>query len=1223
LTDPKVTDTIAVGEHPVGLAIDSKAKYNYVSCFDGYICVIDDLLNKIIDVVMSGYTNTGIGVNLQTSRVYAASHEIDTAIFTLYYIHCIFKMKKYLLHIINISFVFLLIFFPLITYASVYTSKTSKIYHDRNCHKIETEELIEFSSPQEAEDAGGIPCKHCNISGVVEENTSEAKIRSTKQLDNTSKPRTTYEWVGKPSFEVNGRKVKNPNANSLQGGLKSIWRKYIYDVKSNLNDIDENERNFLADDYVNKAQELRKQGKYLEAAALYEKSIQAENASHKPRMANLAYELNLAGHCYWLAKQDAKALKYREEALAIYRKLSMKADVAMVLNGIGAVYDGRGQYDKAIKYYEEALAVTRTLGEREDNVAAYLNNIGKVYYSWGQYDMALKYFEEALAIDRKLSGQETDVTAHLINQIGVVYCYWGQYDMALKYFEEALAIARKVEEQEGRFVKNIASYLNCIGTVYISWNQYAKAIRLYGDALVIASKMGQEAVVAYCYYHIGEAYISWGQYAEALKYYEKALAIDRKLGLEARIADDLNGIGIIYNNKQDYQTAIKHFKESVTKKENLRKTAIGSIRRNYLASQLKTYQLLTSAYIRNRNISGAFDTIELSRAKLLAERLTNHKSNTKRLNIKESQQTLREDAAILIYANVDLQDVVQIAITSEEITGKEVSNKSFVQSYVDKYDKPIKTLLENQRGIKVIKKDIKDQPVPVNTETKSGFDDIINYYRSLLMNLSLQDERGLKVIARRSKNSGNPDTKELGKELYKLLIKPLEAQIKGKRNLIIVPDGILAFVPFETLIDEDGKYLVENYRITYTQSMGIRRLIKFRKYEKDRKPLLAFGGAVYDEMSYDVDMIKDDTQLAFLTKNLYSDFRNNRSVRNAYGALGVGSWSNLPGSLNEVNDIKNVNSESIIFTGMNVTEENIKELSRNGELSEYKVIHFATHGLVVPEVPELSAIVLSQFKRKQGREDGYLRMGEIAKLNIKADFVNLSACETGLGKIYGGEGVVGLTQSFLLAGSNAVSVSLWQVADESTSRFMVTMYDLVQNKGMNYADAITEVKRMFIKGKFGEEFKAPFYWSTFVYYGNDTLTAKESAMGTALSLQKEIKKSQLESKERPIPGNQLSVQQQETGLEKLDKYVEEDKAAASPALNQANNVKLKETDSPVLSGLAKNKVLKKLGQPDTVDKWSVSERWHYGTSYVEFENGILSRCYESHGKNDLKKKLNK
>ena len=110
-------------------------------------------------------------------------------------------------------------------------------------------------------------------------------------------------------------------------------------------------------------------------------------------------------------------------------------------------------------------------------------------------------------------------------------------------------------------------------------------------------------------------------------------------------------------------------------------------------------------------------------------------------------------------------------------------------------------------------------------------------------------------------------------------------------------------------------------------------------------------------------------------------------------------------------------------------------------------------------------------------------MGEIAKLKIRADFVNLSACETGLGKIYNGEGVVGLTQSFFIAGANGLSVSLWQVADESTALFMSEMYKLVKEKGIGYSDSMTEIKRRFIRGDYGDKYKPPFYWAPFVYYG--------------------------------------------------------------------------------------------------------------------------------------------
>ncbi len=227
----------------------------------------------------------------------------------------------------------------------------------------------------------------------------------------------------------------------------------------------------------------------------------------------------------------------------------------------------------------------------------------------------------------------------------------------------------------------------------------------------------------------------------------------------------------------------------------------------------------------------------------------------------------------------------------------------------------------------------------------------------------------------------------------------------------------------------------------------------------------------------------ENIQMDLLMKNLYPDFENIRSVGNAYNILGISSRPDLPETLKEVHGLKKMINSSNFYTGKNVTEKGIRELSKNWKFNEYKVLHFATHGLVVPEVPELSALVLSQF-REMGKEDGYLRTEEIAKMDIKADLVNLSAFDIDLGGIYEDEGFTRLIHSFVLAGTKAISISLWRVEEGSTLPFMATMYGLVQDKGMGYLDAITEVKRQFINGGFGERYKAPHYWAPFVYYGN-------------------------------------------------------------------------------------------------------------------------------------------
>ena len=864
-----------------------------------------------------------------------------------------------------------------------------------------------------------------------------------------------------------------------------------------------------ADERFEKATRLYKEGRILAACEMFEKSLEAEKSSQNPRLSYLFAELSWAGYCYLDLGQYDKALKYYEEALVVSRKLGkddyvsislygigrvyeswgqyeraikyfeesltiarksgQKDKIANVLNGLGMVYNSWGQYDKAIKYFEEALTVARKSG-LENTIAEFLHNIGLVYYEWGQYDKAIKYFEEALAIARK-SGQE-DKIAYVLNSIGRIYGLWGQYDKAIKYYEEALNIDIKLSKPDG-----MAMGLRHIGLVYHDWGRYDEAIKYLERALTISRKLNRENDVADVSNNIGHVYRTLGQYDEAIKYYEETLTISRKLGMENNISIALNNIGGVYYSLKDYGKAVTYFLESVTLKEKLRKTAKGDIRRDYLESQLDTYQYLISAYLRLSDFGNVFSTIELSRAKLLAEQISGSE-DVPIPSIKEIQKAMSEKSAILIYANMNWEkDKIVLAITKEGIRGIELDS-SLLNAFGGKHESEVNDVFSGIRGIKITGKE-KEGALKEAKKVSIGFDEIINYYRSLLISPSGKG-RGIEV-----KEAGVKGGRlgELSRMLHDFLIKPIMSELKGKTSLTILPDGVLGFLPFESLINGEGKYLVEAYEIKYAQSMAVMDIISKRNYTVKRKPLLAFGGAVYDRITYSADMVNSEKQLSSLGKKVYQKIASRSSTRDAYASLGVPQWSNLPGTLSEVKEIYGIVKGAIVYKGDEVTEDKIKELSSKGELSQYKVIHFATHGIVVPEMPELSAVVLSQFKTESGGDDGYLRMGEIAELKFNADFVNLSACETGLGKIYGGEGVVGLTQSFLIAGANGLSVSLWNVDDVSTSKFMTGLYELTEKRGMGYSKAITEMKLRFIRGDFGDSYKAPFYWAPFVYYG--------------------------------------------------------------------------------------------------------------------------------------------
>ena len=264
------------------------------------------------------------------------------------------------------------------------------------------------------------------------------------------------------------------------------------------------------------------------------------------------------------------------------------------------------------------------------------------------------------------------------------------------------------------------------------------------------------------------------------------------------------------------------------------------------------------------------------------------------------------------------------------------------------------------------------------------------------------------------------------------------------------------------------------------QSLAIRDLIGRRNYTSARKPLIAFGGAVYDSQSYPQGQVESELQLAEIKKEAYQALGRGKSLRKFYDAFGLLRWGNIPGARAEVKAIKSLIPDSEIYIDELADESVLKELSMCGKLNEYKVIHFATHGFVVPEFPELSSIVLSLHRQEKNNDDGFLNVSEIGALRLNADFVNLSACETGLGKLYAGEGIEGFTQAFMIAGANSLSVSLWQVSDESTVKFMCGIYECVKNSHLSYSESISQMKRKFLNSK---SLAHPFYWAPFVYYG--------------------------------------------------------------------------------------------------------------------------------------------
>jgi CHAT domain-containing protein/lipoprotein NlpI len=779
-----------------------------------------------------------------------------------------------------------------------------------------------------------------------------------------------------------------------------------------------------------------------------------------------------AGEAYANLGDSQKAIESYERSIELDTKSNRKIGLAISYNNLGSVYKDIGNFDKAADCYDKSIAIAEA--EKFDMLSTVYSMKGYLYLMTADYRQALELFNKSLALDEKAGNKLA--TAKRLASIGDVYATMKQPDKAIEYLNRSLSIGEREADAAA-----LAYTYSTLANAYMDKKDIGKSKEFYEKALKLNRQVNKQESVAAVLANLAEIYsIYTFDPLKAMDYYNESESIYRKLNLRHQLAQVLNSkgaLGIAIASSSGTLTqldnSIKHFNESITIKEELIKNTKGDTRLQYLASMVHTYELLTAAYIYMGKYTEAFNTIEISRAKMLAEKLSAG-ANVKPVSLAQVQAKLSDKSVVLYYANTAQNPMTLMTITKTSIQGYQIDKAKFIEKIIPQFGSDIDKVITNQRGFKRIEPPVTQEVAPKKQEhvkLQSDLENIISYYRSLIPqpnSVEMQQRAGT-----------------IAAELYKMLLSPAAQSISGRTELIIIPDGILAYLPYETLKESNANYLIQDYDIRYLHSLTVNDLIGKRSYPATRKSLLAFGGAAYESISVNAKLIQTDQEYYELYKQANKTIAEKGSLRKAYASLGITSWQSLPGTVAEVNNIKGIVPDARLVLAADVNEKNLKSMSSSGELSSYKTIHFATHGVVTPEIPALSALVLSQFTSPRNDEDGYLTMREIEQLKIQADFVNLSACETGLGKIYGGEGVVGLSQSFLVAGAIGLSVSLWQVDDESTSIFMTGMYMAIKQQQSNsYHEAIAKMKRDFINGSHGDKYKNPYYWAPFVYYGN-------------------------------------------------------------------------------------------------------------------------------------------
>lgn len=323
----------------------------------------------------------------------------------------------------------------------------------------------------------------------------------------------------------------------------------------------------------------------------------------------------------------------------------------------------------------------------------------------------------------------------------------------------------------------------------------------------------------------------------------------------------------------------------------------------------------------------------------------------------------------------------------------------------------------------------------------------------------------------------------LARELSNRLLAPLIPKLGTARHLVISTDGALALVPMETLPLGD-QVLVERFDISYVQSLSVLALLKQRQsvYEKlPRGSLFAMGAALYQPPS--AAAVGDRTPGgAVAAGGLRSAYLRRAASKDAvatfYRRLQV-ALPELPGTEAEIKAVAALFPDSRVYLKEQATESKLLELNARDELAGFRYLLFAAHGHLNTEVPELSAVVLGQVNNPPGI-DGFITAAKWPTYNIRSDLMVLSACQTGMGRIVHGEGVMGLPYALYVAGNKSTLLTLWEVDDEGSALFVKTFFGHVR-AGRSEREAINLTKREFLRQGV---FSSPFFWAAFVLYGN-------------------------------------------------------------------------------------------------------------------------------------------
>jgi CHAT domain-containing protein len=816
------------------------------------------------------------------------------------------------------------------------------------------------------------------------------------------------------------------------------------------------------------------QGNYVQALDSYQAALKIGEEVQDTTIATL---INM-GAMYGYLGDSGQAIRLIQEAIALREKQgSFKSRQAGAYGNLGNIYKDQGDYSNAMQAYQKALKLsTEDRGDKRTFALATLG-IGLVYENQGNYTQALDYYQKGLALYEALNDKPNMTVA--LNNIGLIYFQLGNYEQALSFYEKSLKLAETIKVNP-----RIAQALLNLGVLHKTRHDYARALQLMQQSLALHEQAKYRVEIANVLREMADVYYLQGDFKRAQEFAMRAADTARGLGNEDYLWQSLLILGRAQKGLKEYERARQSFTEAIAAVEALRAHAVGgeSDRQLFFEKQVAPYQEMVKLLVAQGKTDEAFVYAERAKARTLLDVLQNGRPDLSRAMTAQERERERRLKSELISLNTELM---------RELENERPESAKRINDLRTRLQKARLDLEGFQTALYAAHPQLRAQRGEAQTMTLAQVAEQLPDRESALLEYLVTDEKTylfvltkgtrvpletkvytLAVTAKdltaqaerfRQLISTREPFQQLARQLYDSILRPAEAQLRGRTNLVIAPDGPLWNLPFQALQNGPERFLLEDAAVSYAPSLtALREMQRARQKRlksgtQEGSTLLAIGNPTVNAQT--VERAELVLRSGGKLESLVEAEREVAALGELYGAR-----------------------MSRVYTGAQASEEAVK-----AEAEKYRVLQLATHGVLNDVSPMYSYLVFSQAGVKN-TEDGLLEAWEMMNLNLNADLVVLSACETARGRISSGEGVIGMSWALFVAGSPTTVVSQWKVSSDSTAELMLDFHRNLKGRSAEAKQPMTKAHAMRQAAlklmKKGGAYRHPFYWAAFVVVGD-------------------------------------------------------------------------------------------------------------------------------------------